>query len=52
MFQVVKKEDQYREAVPFCVYDVHPDKSGCPQFLIYADNEWKYVSAKHFVPAE
>lgn len=28
------------------------DKNGYPHFLIYENGEWKYVSAKNFVPAE
>lgn len=30
------------------VYAVRDDKNGYPQFLIYENGEWKYVSAKHF----
>lgn len=32
------------------VYNVRDDKNGFPHFLIYENVEWKYVSAKHFVP--
>lgn len=32
------------------VYNVRDDKNGYPHFLIYENGEWKYVSAKHFVP--
>lgn len=32
------------------VYDVRIDSSGYPMFLIYEGNEWKYKSAKLFVP--
>ena len=32
------------------VYNVRDDKNGYPYFLIYENREWKYVSAKHFVP--
>lgn len=47
VFQVVKKENHniIRE-----VYDVRNDNCGYPHFLIYENGEWKYVSAKHFVP--
>ena len=47
VFRVVKKEDHgvIRE-----VYDVRNDNCGYPHFLIYENGEWKYVSAKHFVP--
>lgn len=47
VFRVVKKEDhdEIRE-----VYGVRNDNCGYPHFLIYENGEWKYVSAKHFVP--
>ena len=32
------------------VYNVRDDKNGYPQFLIYEYGEWKYMSAKYFVP--
>lgn len=32
------------------IYDIRPDKNGYPHFLIYSDNQWMYVSAKHFLP--
>lgn len=32
------------------VYAVRDDKNGYPHFLIYENNSWKYVSAKHFIP--
>ena len=32
------------------VYNVRNDKNGYPHFLIYENGEWKYVSAKYFVP--
>ena len=32
------------------VFNVRDDKNGYPHFLIYENGEWKYVSAKHFVP--
>ena len=32
------------------VYNVREDKNGYPHFLIYENGEWKYVSAKYFVP--
>ena len=36
------------EIVP--VFNVRDDKNGYPHFLIYEDKQWKYVSAKHFLP--
>ena len=32
------------------VFAVRDDKNSYPHFLIFEDNEWKYVSAKHFLP--
>ena len=32
------------------VFNGRDDKNGYPHFLIYENGEWKYVSAKHFVP--
>lgn len=32
------------------VYDIQYDKAGCPHFLIYENNDWVKVSAKHFKP--
>jgi len=33
---------------PITVYDITYDKSGYPHFLIFRDNQWLRVSAKHF----
>ena len=38
-----KKTDE-----PITVYDITYDKSGYPHFLIFRDNQWLRVSAKHF----
>jgi len=32
------------------VYGVVRDAHGYPHFVIYSDNQWRTVSAKHFVP--
>jgi hypothetical protein len=32
------------------VYDITYDKSGYPHFLVYKDNQWLRMSAKHFRP--
>ena len=32
------------------VFDVTYDKAGYPHFLVYKDNQWIRLSAKHFVP--
>ena len=34
------------------VFNVKDDRRGYPTFLVYNfdNNEWRYVSAKHFIP--
>lgn len=32
------------------VFNVKNDKNGYPHFLIYFDNQWKWVSAKYCEP--
>ena len=32
------------------IYDITYDKKGYPHFLIYKDNQWVRMSAKHFKP--
>lgn len=32
------------------VYHVRNDKTGYPQFLVYFENQWRYISAKYFEP--
>ena len=32
------------------IYGVRSDKHGYPQFLIYNNNQWRWISAKHFEP--
>lgn len=34
------------------VYDITYDNTGHPHFLIYKNNEWHRVSAKHFQPID
>ena len=46
LFRVTRKSD----GVLFRVYDVKEDKYEYPHFLIFEDNEWKYVKAMHFIP--
>ncbi len=36
----------------YTIYDVRTDNAGYPQFLIYLDNQWNYMSAKYFKPIE
>ena len=35
---------------PVTVYDVAYNKAGYPLFLIYRENQWVRISAKHFSP--
>lgn len=50
MFTVYKREDCMGDN-PIEVYDVRTDaKTGYPQFLVYIEREWKYISAKNFMP--
>lgn len=48
IFQVYKKSNKYDYEDVIDVYAVRDDKNGYPQFLIYENNEWRYVSAKYF----
>lgn len=34
----------------YTVYNVRDDKRGYPYFLIYVAKEWRYISAKNFIP--
>ena len=34
----------------YTVYNVRNDKAGYPHFLIYVGKEWRYISAKNFIP--
>jgi hypothetical protein len=47
MFEVhVKNSDNKIKTV----YGVKNDANGYPLFLIYTKNQWRWISAKHFVP--
>ena len=58
MFTTYRKNDFHPQKMNndlYCpreveVYDVHIDKTGCPQFLIYEDKEWKCCRANLFTP--
>ena len=50
LFTVCKKSEEEFARRSVDVYAVRDDKNGYPQFLIYEDNQWKYISAKHFIP--
>lgn len=38
------------DMVPYEIYDIHYDVCGYPTFLIYRQNQWVQISAKHFTP--
>ena len=46
MFKVIHKDSSKK----YIVYDVQYDASGYPHFVIYKDNQWLRVNAKHFKP--
>lgn len=48
MFIVFDKETKLDVAV----YDVRTDATGYPLFLVRKNNEWKYISAKHYITSE
>lgn len=47
----VKFKSQYDKDI-YTVYNVRDDKAGYPHFLIYINRQWRYISAKHFMPVE
>lgn len=48
MFTVIRKE----EGNYFEVYSVRNNKAGYPYFLIYENNQWRWQSAKHYIPIQ
>lgn len=38
------------DMAPYEIYDIHYDVMGDPLFLIYRQNQWVQISAKHFTP--
>ncbi len=36
----------------YTCYAVRDDSNGYPHFLIYDNNQWIWISAKHFKPVE
>lgn len=51
MFKI-KTVSKFATDKVYTVYGVRTDKVGYPQFLVYFDNQWHYISAKYFEPAE
>ena len=47
-FIVINKDD----SLDYDVYDISYDKAGYPHFLVFKDNQWMRISAKHFRPIE
>lgn len=41
---------EYRKK--YKVHNVRDDGNGYPQFLIFDDGQWKYKSAKYFIPVK
>jgi hypothetical protein len=52
LFTLLKPSEEDNTQKLVTVYAVRDDKNGYPHFLIYEDGEWKYVSAKHFIPCD
>lgn len=55
--EIYKEVDEYfgttREyRKKYKVHNVRDDGNGYPQFLIFDDGQWKYKSAKYFVPVK
>lgn len=56
LFEVYKNA-KYHKSLSFYglakkikVFAIRDDKKGYPHFLIYEDGEWKYKSAKLYIP--
>lgn len=48
MFNVIDKETN----LTTLVYSVKEDKQGFAKFLVYEKNQWKWKSAKYFIPLD
>ena len=50
MFNVYVKKEYIAEFSKkrYKVYNIQNNKNGYPLFLIYDDNQWKYITAKKF----
>lgn len=47
MIVVDKRTDEKTE-----IYKIKNNKNGYPMFLTYKNKQWKWESAKHFIPAD
>lgn len=52
MFRVLFKPAPEFAYISVIVYNVRDDGNGFPQFLVYIDEQWRYISAKYFKPME
>lgn len=39
-----------KDAKEYEIYDITYDQTGFPQFLVFKNNQWLRMSAKHFTP--
>jgi len=50
MFLAYDKREPW--GVKIKIYAVEQDSNGYPKFLTYLNRQWRWVSAKHFVPCD
>ncbi len=54
MFKVIYKDGHGKpeniKLTTVTVFNIRDDKNGYPQFLIYYEKQWKWVSVKHCIP--
>jgi hypothetical protein len=48
MFKAIFYPDPGYAPMLVTVCNVRDDKRGYPHFLVYIDNQWRYISAKYF----
>lgn len=48
MFKAIFYPDPGYTPMLVTVCNVRDDKRGYPHFLVYIDNQWRYISAKYF----
>lgn len=52
MFRILFKPAPEFADISVIVYNVRDDGNEFPQFLVYMDDQWRYISAKYFKPME